>query len=97
MLFHQPIGRNLSQWGEVSLDNLGETIMARAKRIPVSVEDLRKARIRDQFYFDSDMSTFKLLFIRPAKFLITNPGLVQIMEFRSVEEASNKLYRLLVD
>ena len=70
-------------------------MIASAHRVPVSVEEIRKARIRDEFHIDSGMGgLFTVLFIRATKYLITNPGWEQIIEFRSIEEAASKLYRL---
>lgn len=66
-----------------------------AERVPVSVEDLEKARIRDEFHIDSGMGgSFTVRLIRPVKYLITSPGWERIIEFDSVEEAARKLYRL---
>ncbi len=65
-----------------------------ARYVPVSAEDLRKAKIRDEFHIDSGMGgSFTLRFIKTTKYLITNPGWERIIRFKSIEEAASKLYR----
>ncbi len=69
-----------------------------AHRVPVSVEEIRKARIRDEFHIDSGLGgSFTVRFIRATKYLITNPGWERVIEFGSIEEAASKLYRLSAD
>lgn len=59
----------------------------------VSVKDLQRAKIRDEFHLDSADGLLTVRFIRPTKFLIANPGRERIIRFESIEEAANKLYR----
>ena len=69
-----------------------------AKLVPVSVEDLENAKIRDKFHVDSGLGgPFTVRFIRPTKYLITTPGWERIIEYGSVEEAAGKICRLSVD